>query len=37
MDSAIMPEGRLPDNYGIEEQATFPNEIAGQIAYPFKH
>jgi sterol desaturase/sphingolipid hydroxylase (fatty acid hydroxylase superfamily) len=31
-----MPEGRLPDNYGIEEQASFPNEIAGQIAYPFR-
>jgi len=31
-----MPEGRLPDNYGIDEQATFPNEIAGQLAYPFK-
>jgi len=31
-----MPEGRLPDNYGIVDQATFPNEIAGQLAYPFR-
>jgi sterol desaturase/sphingolipid hydroxylase (fatty acid hydroxylase superfamily) len=31
-----MPEGRLPDNYGIDEQATFPGEIAGQMAYPFR-
>jgi sterol desaturase/sphingolipid hydroxylase (fatty acid hydroxylase superfamily) len=31
-----MPEGRLPDNYGIDDQATFPNEIAGQLAYPFR-
>jgi sterol desaturase/sphingolipid hydroxylase (fatty acid hydroxylase superfamily) len=31
-----MPEGRLPDNYGIVEQASFPNEIAGQLAYPFR-
>ena len=31
-----MPQGRLPENYGIVEQATFPNEIAGQLAYPFR-
>jgi lathosterol oxidase len=31
-----MPEGRLPDNYGIDDQASFPNEIAGQLAYPFR-
>jgi sterol desaturase/sphingolipid hydroxylase (fatty acid hydroxylase superfamily) len=31
-----MPAGRLPDNYGIVEQASFPNEITGQLAYPFK-
>jgi len=31
-----MPEGRLPDNYGIDEQASFPTEIAGQLAYPFR-
>jgi len=31
-----MPEGRLPDNYGVDDQATFPNEIAGQLAYPFR-
>lgn len=31
-----MPEDRLPDDYGILEQATFPHEIAGQMAYPFR-
>ena len=31
-----MPEGRLPDNYGIDDQSTFPTEIAGQMAYPFR-
>ena len=31
-----MPEGRLPDNYGVDDKATFPNEIAGQLAYPFR-
>jgi sterol desaturase/sphingolipid hydroxylase (fatty acid hydroxylase superfamily) len=31
-----MPEGRLPENYGVDDQATFPNEIAGQLAYPFR-
>jgi sterol desaturase/sphingolipid hydroxylase (fatty acid hydroxylase superfamily) len=31
-----MPEGRLPDNYGVDDQATFPSEIAGQLAYPFR-
>ena len=30
-----MPEGRLPDDYGIDDQA-FPSEIAGQLAYPFR-
>ena len=31
-----MPEGRLPENYGVDDQATFPGEIAGQMAYPFR-
>jgi sterol desaturase/sphingolipid hydroxylase (fatty acid hydroxylase superfamily) len=31
-----LPEGRLPDNYGIDEQSSFPTEIAGQLAYPFR-
>jgi len=31
-----LPEGRLPDHYGIEEQSSFPTEIAGQLAYPFR-
>jgi sterol desaturase/sphingolipid hydroxylase (fatty acid hydroxylase superfamily) len=31
-----MPAGRLPDNYGIEDQASFPHEIARQLAYPFR-
>ena len=31
-----MPEGRLPDNYGVDDQATFPHEITGQMAYPFR-
>lgn len=30
-----MPEGRLPDDYGIDDRA-FPSEIAGQLAYPFR-
>jgi sterol desaturase/sphingolipid hydroxylase (fatty acid hydroxylase superfamily) len=31
-----MPQGRLPGAYGIAEQASFPGEIAGQLAYPFR-
>ena len=31
-----MPEGRLPDHYGIDDQASFPGEIIGQLAYPFR-
>ena len=31
-----MPEARLPDDYGIVEQETFPTEIVGQMAYPFR-
>jgi sterol desaturase/sphingolipid hydroxylase (fatty acid hydroxylase superfamily) len=30
-----MPEGKLPANYGVEEQV--PSEIGGQLAYPFRH
>lgn len=31
-----MPKGRLPDHYGIDDQASFPGEIIGQLAYPFR-
>ena len=31
-----MPEGRLPESYGIDGQASFPHEIVGQMAYPFR-
>jgi hypothetical protein len=31
-----MPESRLPDNYGVDDQATFPSEITGQLVYPFR-
>jgi len=31
-----MPENALPDDYGVDNQATFPTEIAGQLAYPFR-
>jgi sterol desaturase/sphingolipid hydroxylase (fatty acid hydroxylase superfamily) len=30
-----MPAGRLPDDYGIDDEA-FPSEIAGQLVYPFR-
>jgi hypothetical protein len=30
-----MPEDRLPDNYGVADQAI-PSEIGGQLAYPFR-
>jgi sterol desaturase/sphingolipid hydroxylase (fatty acid hydroxylase superfamily) len=30
-----MPEGELPDNYGVHDQAI-PSEIGGQLAYPFR-
>jgi sterol desaturase/sphingolipid hydroxylase (fatty acid hydroxylase superfamily) len=30
-----MPEGRLPDNYGRDEE-TMPSEILGQLAFPFR-
>ncbi len=32
----FMPAGRLPDDYGIVEQASFPREFIGQLAYPFR-
>ena len=32
-----MPENALPDDYGVDNQATFPTEIAGQLAYPFRN
>ena len=31
-----LPEDRLPDQYGVEDQAAFPREMAGQLAYPFR-
>jgi sterol desaturase/sphingolipid hydroxylase (fatty acid hydroxylase superfamily) len=32
-----MPENKLPGNYGIDDQQSFPAEITGQLAYPFRH
>jgi hypothetical protein len=31
-----MPESKLPDNYGVEADQSVPNEIGGQLAYPFR-
>jgi hypothetical protein len=31
-----MPQGRLPAQYGVDDQSTFPGEIIGQLAYPFR-
>ena len=31
----LMPENRLPESYGKDE-ARMPNEIVGQLAYPFR-
>jgi len=31
-----MPENRLPGHYGIDDQASFPGGIGGQLAYPFR-
>jgi sterol desaturase/sphingolipid hydroxylase (fatty acid hydroxylase superfamily) len=31
-----MPHGALPERYGVDDQASFPREIVGQIAYPFR-
>jgi hypothetical protein len=30
-----MPEGRLPQDYGADDP-RIPNEIVGQLAYPFR-
>ena len=32
-----MPEETLPDNYGVAADQSVPNEIGGQLAYPFRH
>jgi sterol desaturase/sphingolipid hydroxylase (fatty acid hydroxylase superfamily) len=31
-----MPEGQLPEHYGVNGE-PLPTEIAGQLAYPFRH
>jgi hypothetical protein len=31
-----MPEGKLPDNYGVDGDQAVPHEIGGQLAYPFR-
>ena len=31
-----MPNGTLPDQYGVDDQSSFPREIIGQLAYPFR-
>jgi hypothetical protein len=31
-----MPEDKLPENYGADDR-EIPNEIVGQLAYPFRH
>jgi hypothetical protein len=31
-----MPDNILPDHFGVDDQATFPQEISGQLAYPFR-
>ena len=31
-----MPKGTLPDQYGVDDQSSFPREIIGQLAYPFR-
>jgi hypothetical protein len=31
-----MPEGKLPDDYGVTDQAI-PSEFGGQLAYPLRH
>ena len=31
-----MPENRLPGQYGVDDQASFPAGIGGQLAYPFR-
>ena len=32
-----MPEGKLPDNYGVDADEAVPHEIGGQLVYPFRH
>jgi sterol desaturase/sphingolipid hydroxylase (fatty acid hydroxylase superfamily) len=32
-----MPEGVLPDQYGVDGDQAVPSEIGGQLAYPFRH
>ena len=31
-----MPKDELPDPYGVADQSSFPREIIGQLAYPFR-
>jgi sterol desaturase/sphingolipid hydroxylase (fatty acid hydroxylase superfamily) len=31
-----MPEGKLPDNYGVDGDQAVPHEIGGQLVYPFR-
>ena len=31
-----MPVDRLPGQYGVDDQASFPVSIGGQLAYPFR-
>jgi hypothetical protein len=31
-----MPEGVLPDEYGVDAGQAVPSEIGGQLAYPFR-
>jgi sterol desaturase/sphingolipid hydroxylase (fatty acid hydroxylase superfamily) len=31
-----MPRDRLPEQYGVDDQPSFPREIMGQLAYPFR-
>jgi sterol desaturase/sphingolipid hydroxylase (fatty acid hydroxylase superfamily) len=32
-----MPEGKLPEVYGVDGEQAVPTEIGGQLAYPFRH
>jgi hypothetical protein len=31
-----MPDNKLPDHYGVDDQSAFRSEIGGQLAYPFR-
>ena len=31
-----MPEGKLPENYGVDAEQGVSYEIGGQLAYPFR-